>query len=456
MATGPVKARAPRRAGAALVCLGICLGITLVSSVAHAERLRPTKSESLASVVARARDGDVVEVPPGVWHGNLRIASSITLRGAGGVVDGEGRGQVIAVVAPRVILQGLHVRASGSDLGRPDACIWTGPTAERVHIENNHLTDCAFGIYVQESDHAKVIGNDVTGRAHVREADRGNGIHFHDASFVEIRANRIRGSRDGLFIGATDDSLIEGNVIERTRYGVHYMWSHRNRIRRNVVRDSLAGYALMQSHHLRVEHNVATGNRRAGLLLRDGQDCVVADNLLVDNGQGLFVYNSLRERLERNTVAHNDVGAKLWGALMVEDVFAGNDFVGNARQISYVGRRDLVWGREHSGNYYSDYVGWDQDHDGIGDRPYRVDGWSSALVERHPVGVLLLRSPALELLSHLEQRLPVLRTFTVIDVAPRMGARRSLAQAMASAGITELGSRRRDAPSTNVDDRFVH
>ncbi|MEZ4253319.1 MAG: NosD domain-containing protein [Polyangiales bacterium] len=119
---------------------------------------------------------------------------------------------------------------------------------------------------------------------------------------MAIRDNTVCGSRDGLFIGATDDSLIEGNRIERTRYGVHYMWSHRNRLRNNAVRDSLAGYALMQSHELEVVGNVATGNRRAGMLLRDGQDCLIRDNLLLDNGQGLFVYNSLRERIENNTV----------------------------------------------------------------------------------------------------------------------------------------------------------
>ena len=61
---------------------------------ARAEILRPTKSESLERVVARAREGDVVEVPPGTWRANLRIERTITLRGAGGVIDGGGEGQV--------------------------------------------------------------------------------------------------------------------------------------------------------------------------------------------------------------------------------------------------------------------------------------------------------------------------------------------------------------------------
>lgn len=400
----------------------LAIALSGIAPAARAEVLRPAEGESLASVVARAQDGDVVLVPPGVWRGPIRVERAITLRGDGGVIDGGGRGQVIVVTGAGAALEDLVVRGSGADLGGPDACVWTAPTATGVVVARGRFTDCAFGIYVQRSDRARIEGNTVIGRHDVREADRGNGIHFHDASFVTIRGNTVRGARDGLFIGATDDSLIEDNHVAHTRYGVHYMWSHRNVIRRNVVEDSLAGFALMQSHHLEVEENTASRNRRTGMLLRDGQDCLVRKNRLIANGQGLFVYNSLRERLEENLVMHNDVGAKLWGALIVGGVFTANAFIGNGRQLSYVGRRDLVWGEGEPGNHFSDYLGWDQDGDGTGDRPYRVDGLGAALIERHPSAVLLLRSPALELLSHLEQRMPVLRTFTVIDRAPQVAS----------------------------------
>ncbi|MBX3249021.1 MAG: nitrous oxide reductase family maturation protein NosD [Myxococcales bacterium] len=456
-AKGADVARRPPRLGfcarrRALALWAIALALP---ASARADVLRPASGEELVNTIARANEGDVVEVPPGTWRGGLRIDKRITLRGAGGVIDGGGRGQVITVLAAGARLEGLVVRGSGFDLGAFDACVWTAPSAEGVEVVDNRLSECAFGIYVQESDGAQIVGNHVAGRREVREPDRGNGVHFHDAQRVLIRGNHVEHTRDGLFIGATHDSVIEDNHIRRTRYGVHYMWSHRNQIRRNVVRESLAGYALMQSHFLEVEENVALRNRRAGMLLRDGQDNTLRGNVLAENGQGLFVYNSLRERLEENVVVHNGVGAKLWGALMVEDVFSANDFVGNSRQILYVGRRDLVWGDETDGNHYSDYLGWDQDDDGLGDRPYRVDAWSGALTERHPVVVLLMRSPALELLSHLEQRLPMLRTFTVIDRAPRMRASPRLRPAMER--IRELGGGLgRVAQPMDSSDRFAH
>lgn len=397
----------------------VLAALLLAAPRARAETLRPGPGESLRAVVERARDGDVVEIPPGVFDGPVRIERSITLRGAGGTIDGGGRGQVITVIAPDVIIEGVHARHSGVDLGAFDGCVWTAPTATRVVIRDGRFEECAFGIYVQRSDFARVERNVVRGRTDLRVVDRGNGIHFHDAIFVQIVGNDVAGTRDGLYIGATDQSLIADNVITGARYGVHYMWSHGNRIHGNIVQDSLTGYALMQSDRLRVEGNLALRNRRDGMLLRDGRHNVVANNELRENEQGLFVYNSQRERLVRNLLVHNGVGAKVWGAMVVETAITENAFVGNARQILYVGRRDLVLGEDDPGNYFSDYLGWDQDGDGAGDRPYRVDGLGPALVERFPSAALLLRSPALELLSHLEQRMPLFRTPTVVDRAPR-------------------------------------
>ncbi|HMR06757.1 MAG TPA: hypothetical protein PKA88_13300, partial [Polyangiaceae bacterium] len=91
---------------------------------------------------------------------------------------------------------------------------------------------------------------------------------------------------------------------------------------------------------------------------------------------------------------------------------------GNRNQAFYVAAGDLVFGESGAGNFWRDYMGWDQNGDGFGDRPYRVDSFTTNLVHRFPSAVLLMRSPALELLSHLEQRLPLLRVPTVVDKRP--------------------------------------
>lgn len=406
-----------------LAVLLVSLAALLAPRGVRADTLRLGPELGLGQALLEAEDGDTIEIPAGHWDGGVRIEHSVTLRGEpGAVVDGRGHGTVITVLAPNVVIEGLELRSSGVAMinreTNVDACLWAAPTAVGLSVRGNQVLACLFGIYIQQAHHAVIEDNVVRGRSDMREADRGNGIHVFDADFVTVRGNQITGGRDGLYIAASDDCLFERNVVADSRYAIHYMWSHRNVLRGNETVDSLVGFALMQSHDLQVRDNLISRNRRAGLLIRDGESSVYRGNTITENGSGVFIYNSVRERIEENLIAHNQVGLRIWGAMMVEDTFSNNSVIGNAQQIFYFSNRDLDWGVGSAGNYYSDYLGWDQDDDGVGDRPYRVDNLTASLLARYPASVLLLRSPALELLSHLEQRLPLFRVPTITDRAP--------------------------------------
>jgi nitrous oxidase accessory protein len=375
---------------------------------------------SVQATIDAAAEGDVVVVPAGRYEEHVRIEHRITLRGRGrAVIDGGGEATVVTVVAAGAVIEGLTIRGSGTDLGASHSCIYTEPSATGVVVRDNRLADCAFGIWIHESDRAIVTGNRVEGRRDVRVADRGNGIHLFDASFLEVRDNVVTGARDGIYVSATDDSLIADNRTVEVRYGIHYMYSQRNTVSGNHALDNTGGIALMQSRELDVLGNVARRNQRFGLLFRDAQYCTIRDNVLEHNGQGMFFFSSTENVIEGNRVAHNETGAKIWAG-SVRNAVARNAFVGNRQQIFFVGAEDLEWGLEGPGNFWSDYAGWDQGGDDVGDRPHRVDSFTANLLYTQPAAVLLLRSPAIELLTHLEARMPVLRVPTVVDHAPLM------------------------------------
>ncbi len=386
-----------------------------------AERLVAGRdAPTVQATIERAHPGDTVLVPRGVWKERVVLDRGIVLRGEGGVLDGGGEGTVLTVTAPHARVEGLELRGSGSDLGAPDACLFVAPSATETTVRDNRLSDCAFGMWLHRAHGSLIEGNRVEGRRDVRVADRGNGIHLFDCSYVTVRRNVVRGARDGLYVSATDDSLLEDNDLTDQRYGLHYMYSMRNTVRGNRVSRNLGGIALMESDVLHVERNVAEGNERFGILFRDVQFSYIGRNRLERNALGAFFYNSNDNVIRGNWIADNDVGAKVWAG-SDRNVVEGNAFAGNRQTVFYVGAEDLRWGRGGRGNYWSDYVGWDQDGDGVGERPYRADAFVAHLVHRYPEASWLLRSPALELLVMLESRMPLLRVPTIVDEAPLLG-----------------------------------
>ncbi len=374
---------------------------------------------SLAGTLKQAADGDVVEVPGGTFKGNFVVDKRITLRGKGAILDGGGRGTVLQVLAAGAVVEGLTIQNSGTDLAAPDSCVYVGEKAKGAVLRDNVVQRCAFGIWVHRTDKARLLNNRVIGSLEGHRSNRGNGIQLFDASHLLVEGNVVSGGRDGVYVSATDDCVIRKNSFEKTRYGVHYMYSYRNTLEHNVSSDSFSGFALMGSRYIRAHHNVASGNQEHGILLRDDQYCSIHDNVMEHDGVGLFVYSSTENRIFGNVMRKNEVGAKIWAGSVRNEVF-DNEFVGNRSQVFYVAAEDLVWGQKGPGNYWGDYLGWDQDGDGFGDRPYRLDSFTASLIHRFPAAALLVRSPALELLSHLEQTLPILRVPTIIDRRPRV------------------------------------
>ena len=374
-------------------------------------------NEALQKTLDEAEAGDVIELSPGTYAGPIRLEKPLILRGRDAVIDGGGIGTTVVVAAPGAQVEGLTVRNSGDDVGGPDACIYVEPSATGAVLRNNTLRDCAFGIWVHETEGVQLVGNRIWGRKNVRVTDRGNGIHLFDASHAVVRDNEVRDARDGIYVSATEDSLIEGNLAEHVRFGIHYMYSYRNTLRGNTIKDNTLGIALMESRHLVVEDNYAFGNRRQGLLFRDVLGSEIRRNRLERNGTGMFFFSSTENVIENNVVADNEIGLKIWAGTRRNRV-EGNVIRGNREQVFYVGAEDQFWGEDGRGNYWGDYLGWDQDGDGVGDRPHRVDSFTAGLLYRYPSAALLLRSPALETLAHLADRLPMLRTPTIVDMSP--------------------------------------
>lgn len=393
-------------------------GFSLALSAGAAEwRVQP--GQSIAAAVSRAAAGDTVLVERGLYEERLLIDKPITLKGMNRpTVSGGLQGDTIRIASPDVTIEGLIVADSGADLEKQNAGIYIQPGAHRARVRNCDLAYNLFGLWIEGVKDVEISGNLITGKRDLLSSQRGNGIQLYNTTGARIIGNRISFVRDAIYVDVSHDAVFRGNRMHHSRYGTHYMNSYRNLWEHNESYLNRGGLALMEVRDQVVRDNIAWGNSDHGIMLRTIQDAVVENNVVAGNGRGFFIYDAEYNILRGNLVIDNVVGVHLWAGSTRNQVEA-NDFIRNREQVRYVAARDEQWGVKE-GNYWSNYLGWDRDGNGLGDVAYEANDLVDRLTWRHPMVKLLLNSPAIQTLRLIAQQFPLLRAPSVVDRKPRM------------------------------------
>ena len=398
---------------------GLLLAALSSLGMAQAATLTARPGDDLAAIVKAANAGDVVVVERGFYRANLLIDKPLTLRGLHRpTLSGSDRGDTIRVTAPDVTIEGLIVRDSGDSLKDQNAGIYLYPGAHRAVVRNCDLTYNLFGLWIEKADDVLIQHNIITGKRDYDSPLRGNGIQLYNTQRARVLDNNISFVRDALYVDVSHHAIFRGNKLHHSRYGTHYMNSYYNLWENNDTYYNRGGLALMEVRNQTVRGNRAWGNSDHGIMLRTLQDSVIEDNVVAGNDRGFFIYDVEYVTLRNNLVVDNRVGVHL-AAGSINNVVEGNDFIGNREQIRYVASRDVRWGG-NSGNFWSNYLGWDRDGDGRGDTPYEANDVVDRLTWRHPGVKLLLASPAIQTLRLIGRQFPILRAPSVVDDRPRM------------------------------------
>jgi nitrous oxidase accessory protein len=389
---------------------------------AEGDRIRIESGDvaALAQALKGAPAGAEIALESGVYRGNFEVRVPLALIGEpGAVLTSEGRGTVLRIFAEDVRIEGLMVRESGDDITETDACIFVERPAERASVIGNEILQCAWGIWVDGATRTIIEGNRIVGTTQKILSDRGNGIHFFDAREGVARNNQIELGRDGIYISNSEGVLIERNSMSNTRFGIHYMYSHRCRVIGNEVRDSAVGAAIMYSKELVVSENHLTGNDMHGILFRDVLYSSIESNVSERNADGIFLGSSYFNLIRHNRFARNELAAHVSNGSNQNEV-TENDFIDNRRRVKFLDNKSVTWSAEGRGNYWSHYVGWDRDRDGIGDTQFLVTRLSDRLADTFPVLRAILESPSMRLLRRIENQFPVIRGAAIIDRFPLM------------------------------------
>lgn len=383
-------------------------------------------SAELAGLLADANGPSEIELEATTYHGDFDVRRPVAIRGQRGtVIEGTGSDSVVSIDAKDVVFENVTVRHSGRRHTHEDAGIRA--TGERVRVADVRVEETLFGVALAACHHCQVERAHVIGFGDDAEL-RGDGIKLWEADDSSVRDSLAEHTRD-IVVWYTRRAVLENNVVERSRYGSHFMYAHDAVVRRSTFRDNVVGIFVMYSMRLEVEGNVMAGSRGpagVGLGLKDSDAVTVRGNWIVANTTGTYLDNTPRTPadpvvFEANRFALDNVAVRIHGP---EDglSFRGNDFHQNPTLIENDARGDALK-VDARGNHYTDYEGYDLDGDGVGDVAYEVKALSSELTESRPAIGFFRGTAAMALVDTVARAAPVLaKHLLFVDPAPLMRA----------------------------------
>lgn len=399
--------------------------VLLCTAVVHARviEVHPVPGRAVvAEAVARSRRGDTVLIGGGTHvEGGIVIDRRLTIIGrAGAVISGGGTTGIFFVRADSVRIMDLTLEHTGMSHVEDRAAI-KASGVRGCRFERLVLRNTFFGIYLAKSHHCLVRA--CTLKAHARrEASSANGIHSWHSDSLLIENNLVEGHRDGIYLEFTRASVVRGNMSRgNLRYGLHFMFSDDDVYVRNTFAQNGSGVAVMYSKRIDMHGNTFRdnwGSASYGLLLKDITDSRVTDNMLVSNTTGIHAEGGARLTVTGNVFRRNGWALRLM-ADCTDNTFSGNTFTGNSFDVTTNSTHSESF---FTGNFWDAYRGYDIDHDGVGDVPYRPVRIFSYIVERNPPAIILMNSLFIALLDITERVFPSLTPAKLQDARPLMQA----------------------------------
>jgi nitrous oxidase accessory protein len=386
-----------------------------------------TANNVLQEAIDHAKAGSRLELPAGIYRGNIVIDKPLIIDGKDqkAVIEGDGKGTVITITASGVTIKNLLIRHSGEEHERVDAGVAL-KKVEQCSVKNCKIVDCLFGIDMVQVGRSEIIGNYIESKPFTLGL-RGDGVRLWYSNDNHLSGNHLYKSRD-FVVWYSHGNLIEKNMGEYGRYSLHFMYTGRNIVKNNIYKHNSVGIFFMYSQDTTATGNLienSLGTTGLGIGMKDASNFVLKDNTIIYCARGLFIDRSPFEPdtenvIENNRIIYNSEGIH-FHSLSLHNRFVNNIFKGNIENVINDSYNTKVTENYFDRNYWDDYEGFDKNNDGIGDGAYNYYAYADKVWLLNPNVKFFYGSPVISILNFLAKLAPFSEPVLLLsDKHPKM------------------------------------
>ena len=211
-----------------------------------------------------------------------------------------------------------------------------------------------------ENKAATIIDGDKNGHVIAASGSAGNEITFSISGFTIKNAGGE--GNDCIAMSYVNDGDVNDNII--------------------INSDRGDGIQLDHCSGITISDNAITNNDVNGIHFILSTDNTVENNQIQNNQRGIRIYLSSNNNViyDNTITANNQYGIRILQSQ--NNRIYLNDFTSNGQNAHDSSSND--WSYNSQGNYWDDYMGYDNNSDGIGDTPYDIPGDSNQ--DMYPLG----------------------------------------------------------------------